>query len=612
MSRALRTLLAALAAALLVLAASPAGAQLLSPGPLAQPHASVEGDDKCGKCHSSGKRVDKELCLKCHGDVGKRIAEGKGLHGREYKDQPCEKCHADHLGAQALLRWPNGDPKKLDHALTGWKLNGAHKKTDCKKCHTKVNERGNFTFLGLSSACDACHKEPHEGRLGTKCLECHNESVWKEVDLKKFNHDVSRFPLRGAHVKVDCVKCHFEPPRYTGMKFAACSDCHKNPHNGKFSNECADCHENTKWVPVTFSRGIAKHPGVSLMGGHARVRCKQCHDRGNLIPPSRGRECAGCHKPVHKAPFGRACVNCHASIQWLGLPRQVGLGAHPRTAFPLTGKHEGAACGGCHKPELPREARYRKLRYGKCRDCHEDKHRGEFAAKDGGECKPCHTTAGFYPTLFTATSHETTRFPLIGKHSAAPCLACHKGPRPRTNLHVANQACANCHENPHGDQFKKEMSRGGCKECHQPTGWDLPKIDHSIWPLTGVHATAQCDSCHHPTDEDRRKGTGASYRGVPRNCVGCHDDVHLGQFRLTNPVRDCPECHTTKSYKLPDFAHEAVTGWALTGTHVKTECVKCHPLTVLRGETRPTARWRLPSHECRFCHANPHRKQDGR
>jgi hypothetical protein len=584
-----------------------ASPQILSPGPLSKAHASVEGDQHCNECHSSGKRVSVDGCLRCHNDLGARISAGKGLHGLQYKGKPCESCHVEHLGAAALMRWPGGDPSKLDHTQTGWVLNGAHKTTPCAKCHNKVNQRGNPTYLGLSSsACVPCHKDQHEGRFGQACLSCHNESVWKDVNLKTFNHDLARFALRGAHQTVPCAKCHFEPPKWVGLKFAQCQDCHHDPHDGRLGPNCTDCHEDTRWKPVLFTHKGAKHPGTSLANGHAAVPCRTCHDRGNLVSPSKGRECVSCHTPVHKAPFGRACGTCHGAIQWVGLPPSVGFNAHSITAYPLAGKHVSVKCAGCHKPEWPREARFKGLAFARCDDCHEDQHRGEFAKNDRGECKPCHSLNGFYPTLFGTVAHASTRFPLEGQHTASPCLSCHKLARPRLDLRVAQKACADCHANPHGNQFAKEMADGGCAHCHAETGWSLPKIDHSIWPLIGAHATAQCDSCHHPTPEDRKAGKGASYLGIARNCGGCHDDVHLGQFRLSSPVFECDKCHTPKSFKIPDFDHQAITGWALTGAHAPLECIKCHPAANLIAGQRNDKRWRLPSHECKFCHANPH------
>jgi hypothetical protein len=601
----LRLIVAVLLGLVALARAGTAHAQLLSPGPLAPQHASLEGDQHCSDCHTSGKRVDQGGCLKCHGDVGAKINAGQGLHGRQYKGKACEGCHIEHLG-KGLTRWPGGDPAKLDHSQTGWTLEGAHQKVPCAKCHNKSNSRGAHTYLGLSTACVSCHKDVHNGRFDNKCVSCHNEVSWKELNLKTFNHDQARFPLRGAHQTVACAKCHQgEPPKYLPIKFEACTDCHKDPHAGKLGAACTNCHEDTKWKPVTFKGGNMKHPGVSLANGHAPLTCQQCHDKGNLVTPSRGKECVSCHKPSHKAPFGRGCAACHATIQWMGLPHGVGIASHGKTEFPLTGKHLTANCAGCHKPQLPREARYRKLTFARCADCHADNHKGEFARLDRGECKACHATAGFRPTLFNAASHFSTAFPLVGKHGAVACSACHVNPRPRVDLHVKKKACAECHENPHGTQFAAEMAQGGCAHCHQPIGWKLPKIDHSTWPLTGVHATAMCESCHHPTAEDRKSGRGSSYKGVPRNCYGCHDDVHLGQFRLTAPVVDCDKCHTPKAFKIPTFDHLAGAGWALTGEHAKLECAKCHRATKLKDES-VTTRWRLPSSDCKFCHANPH------
>ena len=196
----------------------------------------------------------------------------------------------------------------------------------------------------------------------------------------------------------------------------------------------------------------------------------------------------------------------------------------------------------------------------------------------------------------------------MGKHTASPCSACHTTAHPLLDLRVAKQACADCHQNPHGDQFAAEMAKGGCGHCHEPAGWNLPKIDHSTWPLTGAHASTACNSCHHPTAEDRKAGHGASYRGVPRQCSGCHDDAHLGQFRLTQPALECDKCHATGSFKIPSFDHAKMTGWALTGAHAKTECAKCHATADLGGG-HTTVRWRGPSRECTFCHANPHEQR---
>jgi hypothetical protein len=219
---------------LLLTPARTARAQLLSPGPLSKAHSSLEGDTHCSDCHSSGKRVDQGACLKCHTDLGARIAAGQGLHGLQYKGRPCESCHVEHLGVStSLTRWPGGDPSRFDHAQEGWTLAGAHKTTPCNKCHNKPNARGNPTFLNLSRVCTSCHKDKHDGRFGTSCTSCHDEQSWNDLHLQEFAHDLARFQLRGAHRAVPCAKCHFEPPTYVNMRFGACTDCHKDPHEGR-------------------------------------------------------------------------------------------------------------------------------------------------------------------------------------------------------------------------------------------------------------------------------------------------------------------------------------------------------------------------------------------
>jgi hypothetical protein len=596
-------------AALFVLTLGRAGgAQLLSPGPLSKEHTFLEGDRHCNDCHSSGRRVDQNACLKCHSDLGARVEAGRGLHGLQYKGKPCEGCHVEHLGGNAPVRWPSGDPSRLDHALTGWALEGAHQKVACAKCHFRPNERGHATYLGAPSTCISCHEDVHENRFGATCTHCHDQSSWKDLRLDAFNHDSARFALRGAHTKTPCAKCHAEPPKYVGLNFEACTDCHKDPHQGKLGPACTNCHDESRWTVASFLQARGKHPGTSLANGHASVACRTCHDRGNLLAPSKGSECVSCHKPVHEAPFGRACATCHSSILWMDLPRPIGLAAHAKTAYPLEGKHQAINCANCHKPDLPRDTRYRKLTFARCDDCHRDRHQGEFAKTDRGECGPCHSTGGFRPPLFGVLAHAASSFPLVGQHTASACSSCHKPQRPLLDLRVGKTACADCHANPHGNQFANEMSQGGCAHCHEATGWNLPKIDHGTWPLTGAHATASCDSCHHPTAADRKLGQGASYRGVPRNCGGCHDDPHFGQFRLTGPVRECDRCHTTVGFKIPSFDHEAMAGWALSGAHDHTACAKCHAAVSL-ADGRPTTRWRLPSAECRFCHANPHERR---
>lgn len=580
-----------------------AAAQMMSPGPLSQAHADIDGDDHCGKCHQSGKQVVSSLCLDCHEDLEKRIDASAGLHGRNYKGKGCETCHVEHISRKTkLIRWPGGSMDKLDHDLTGYDLEGGHVGPKCLECHTKAQPSGKPSFLGLKEACGSCHKDPHKNRYGAECTTCHRVSTWDDLDLDRFDHDRTAYKLTGLHVDVACQKCHGSPAKWKGIAFDTCASCHADPHEGKFApTPCADCHDTKSWKGAT--EAIRKnHPGLSLRNGHRRVDCKRCHDKGIDAAPSKGSACVDCHAPVHEAKFGRGCKSCHKSIEWLGLPEQIGRDAHGKTPYPLTGMHTDVACAKCHPKKLPVDQRYRKLSYDACTGCHADVHGGRLTEYGGGACDTCHSVAGFAPTSFGVAAHAATRLPLEGRHAATPCGACHKGKRPRVDFTVSERACADCHANPHGDQFAAEMRDGGCAHCHAPAGWGQPKIDHATWPLTGVHERTPCARCH----GEATGGDPATYRGVPRDCEGCHDDVHAGQFRLAEPVKACVACHDTQTFRLPGFDHLAQSGFAIEGKHNQVACEMCHPRATLRNGVVAT-RYRLGYRACKDCHADPHR-----
>ncbi|MGE0784483.1 MAG: hypothetical protein AB7S26_02265 [Sandaracinaceae bacterium] len=582
-----------------------AEAQLLSPGPLSSDHHELDGDTGCARCHESGRRVSASLCNTCHQDVARTIRARTGLHGREYQGRDCGSCHVEHRGrSTALVRWPSGGRDNFDHALSGWRLEGAHQRVQCSGCHDRRNSRGHATFLSQSNACRSCHEDPHSRRFGTNCASCHSQTRWSEVRMEQFDHSRTRYPLRGAHQRVDCAGCHGTPSRWTGIQFSQCSSCHRDPHAGQYGGNCSGCHTVSAWSELGAVR--ENHPGLRLVGGHRSTACESCHDRGVNTSPSRGSACVSCHRAVHEAPFGNRCEGCHASIRWTGLPERVSLRAHERTPFPLVGEHRETECSACHREELPREERWRQLTFGRCADCHQDPHSGEFASREGGECAQCHNESGFAPTQFGVDAHAHTSFALEGLHTAVACGGCHRNERPRLDWHVADRACADCHENPHGDQFASEMARGGCAACHSDRGWDRPNIDHSTWPLDGAHALVACGSCHSPTEADRHTGQGASYRGVPRECEGCHEDEHAGQFRLSAPQRACTVCHSTASFAIAHFDHEHIADYPLVGRHAAAECAACHPSVALEGSEDQVTRYRLGYRECSDCHADPH------
>jgi hypothetical protein len=205
-----------------------------------------------------------------------------------------------------------------------------------------------------------------------------------------------------------------------------------------------------------------------------------------------------------------------------------------------------------------------------CRDCHEDKHFGEFKQ----DCAGCHELAAWSPAHF---DHATAAYKLEGKHVATPCRGCHAS---KTSFVVGGTACLDCHQSPHGAD-----KQGACETCHTANNWGAWKIASHSYPLTGAHANTACAGCH--PGSAKAKGTA---------CKDCHADVHAGQF-----VKRCDGCHTTASFRAPQ-PHAL----PLTGAH-QIACAKCHPQTTLRNGDQVT-RYALGYRACKDCHASPHPK----
>ena len=387
----------------LLLVARLAEAQL-SPGDLHRAHAFLEGVENCTKCHGGDQELVPENCLQCHGRINNQREIGKGLHSRtEY--QLCQNCHTEHQGRDFdLVHWKDGE-KSFNHSLTGFTLEGKHVSLACRQCHTPK----------LMSTLELAPDE-----------------------------------------KVDSGRTFLGLP-------TNCIGCHRDEHRTQLGENCTKCHTQTAWKPASgFDHATAK---FTLTGKHQAIACMKCHQIMTDQPQATDfdymkyanlqyAQCSACHTDTHIGKLGENCSSCHNTDGW-HLVNTVNFD-HSRTRYPLEGKHRAVDCAKCHVAGQTKQG----LKFGACRDCHSDLHRGEFAQRASkGNCQECHSVNGFSPARYLMAQHEQTDYPLRGAHQAVPCLACHQrsGDRsdPKLSFVFNSTRCQACHKDPHRGQVDK-------------------------------------------------------------------------------------------------------------------------------------------------------------
>lgn len=279
------------------------------------------------------------------------------------------------------------------------------------------------------------------------------------------------------------------------------------------------------------------------------------------------------------------CMKCHAKGE-NGLDRQC-LACHREVAATLEARR------GLHG----------KARLGPCAKCHPD-HAGEdfamIAWPEGSEER---------------FDHSRTIFVLKGKHRSLACRDCHNARlsvsaiaalsprRDRSRGFVGLEtSCTACHADPH-----RKILGDNCESCHSQDTWKPAsglRHQDTGYPLTGKHATTECDACHRA--ERLRTPVAADGRREPHwkplaheECAACHEDPHRDRL---GPA--CSTCHVTESFRKIDrqrLDHDK-TRYPLRGKHRSVECAKCHD--------EKTAWGKKPRFDkCTDCHEQAHGKE---
>src|SRR2546430_5007910 len=83
-------------------------------------------------------------------------------------------------------------------------------------------------------------RSPHEA-LAIPCENCHTATAWRPIKaVPEFDHNKTKYPLRGMHEKVECTQCHVKPV-FTDVG-KNCQDCHTDVHQRKMGTNCAQFH----------------------------------------------------------------------------------------------------------------------------------------------------------------------------------------------------------------------------------------------------------------------------------------------------------------------------------------------------------------------------------
>ncbi len=552
-------------------------------------------------------------CKECHESADVTVMS-EGQHRFLGLSQDCQTCHED----------PHKD-----------------KAPDCAGCHGQTRPFSEVALFEHDSRFPLIG-----GHAKRSCQDCHADGDYRGYLAS---------PRASAKLGRDGKGPSSKPVR-------DCMDCHDSPHTKEFTNavarqaakpekqSCSLCHEVTdpSLTEPALEKTLAFHglTGFELVKPHDEQACAACHQEPSAewkldlrtqyaprFPGRKANECAVCHGDPHEGQFAAEgetnpdCLSCHKPLRFL--PHGFDLARHENSGFPLHGAHEKLACEKCHetRPGTVDPERYAKVRQfagtaKECKECHESPHGSQFegGAFQADSCLDCHGDERFFPSRFTNEMHAKTAFPLLGAHRALSCRSCHKvakGVDPESTkiadrvFHGTEKECQSCHIDVHDGAFTKESlpksvdGKESCERCHGNDSLDeLPgkAFRHGFWTgyaLLGAHGKASCESCHIP---GKPTHGGTRTMGIAKkNCTDCHDNPHMGQFRVQGKT-DCLRCHQTDvEWKAKKFSHETDSRFKLGKDHSGLACSKCHKDYQLPGGGK-VVRYKPLGTQCKDCH----------
>jgi decaheme cytochrome c component MtrC/MtrF-like protein len=433
----------------------------------------------CASCHTGNdySNISSE-CISCHQADYNTTSSPNHLQADLSTD--CLECHTTNPG------WKPADFTQHDNVFPIYSGEHNGEWASCVDCHTSP---GNYSIF----TCIDCHEhnknemdDEHQGIGGylyssPACLECHPTGS----EEGSFNHNLSIFPLTGAHITTECADCHTSG--YVGTS-TVCFECHTpdfnqtlNPNHVaiELSTDCETCHTTAPgWQPATFD---VHNDYYILTGAHTTTDCLSCHETGYIETPNL---CIDCHtldfeqstNPNHVAiNLSTDCESCHTTAP----------GWQPATFdihsdyYILAGAHTSIDCNSCHEDQYTGTP-------NTCVGCHMDDFNQtndppHASAQFSTDCLTCHTEFVWDPSTF---EHDGQYFPIYsGKHQGEwnTCSECHTN---SSNYELFS--CIDCHEHNQADMDSEHTDEPdyvynsiACLDCH-PDGDSKSLTRHTI------------------------------------------------------------------------------------------------------------------------------------
>ncbi|MEI7724340.1 MAG: hypothetical protein WCK09_04500 [Bacteroidota bacterium] len=568
----------------------------------------------CQECHkSSNYSSTSPDCITCH--QANYNATTNPNHSASGFPTTCKDCHTIDPGWKPA-KYGSHDP--LFPIYSG-KHNGQW--SNCTDCHTNPASYAQFTCIDCHDHNQPDMNDGHKEVQGyaynsPACFACHPTGSKEGT----FNHATSPFPLTGAHLTTDCIKCH--TTGYIGTP-QECNSCHTqnytqsvNPNHAAINipTDCGTCHTTQPgWKPASFA--IHNNYYV-LAGAHLPIAndCATCHS-GNY-QNNTPRLCFACHadkynqstNPNHiTANFPTTCETCHSQSVWS--PSNF----NHNNVYPLTGAHAAIAnnCFACHQGSYVNTP-------NTCNGCHMPNYNAttnpnHITANFPTTCQTCHSNVAWSPSTF----NHTDVYPLTGAHAtiATNCFACHQG-----NYVNTPNTCAGCHMPNYNTSVNPNHTAGNypttCNTCHTTNPNWTPAtfpIHNNYYVLAGAHVSVACITCHN-----------GNYNTTPNTCVGCH----LTNYnQTTNPNHSsaqfpttCSDCHTQSAWSPANWNHDGQYFPIYSGKHKNkwnacTDChtnpanyavftctTSCHPQSSMNNKHQGISGYSYNSAACYNCH----------